>query len=210
VTYVKCFKFLEKFIKELIEAVPHAEYRRRRNYGLKEVISYCKNRKYTNLILIMEKDSNPFALILIHLPDGPTAYFKLSSIKLRKHIRNAGKPTSHNPEVILNNFNTRLGHTIGRMLASLFDQNPEFRGRRVCTFHNQRDFIFFRHHRYIFDNLTEKTFEHAKAKLQELGPRFTLRLKKLQHGCLDTARGEYEWVHKVNLLCHSVCTYIAV
>ena len=35
-----------------------------------------------------------------------------------------------------------------RMIQSLFPQDPEFKGRRVVTFHNQRDFIFFRHHRY--------------------------------------------------------------
>lgn len=52
------------------------------------------------------------------------------------------------PEVILNNFNTRLGHSIGRLLASLFPHDPQFNGRQVVTFHNQRDFIFFRHHRY--------------------------------------------------------------
>lgn len=39
------------------------------------------------------------------------------------------------------------GHTTARMLASLLPQSPEFRGRRVVTFHNQRDFIFVRHHR---------------------------------------------------------------
>jgi len=33
----------------------------------------------------------------------------------------------------------------------LFPQKPEFKGRRVVTFHNQRDFIFFRHHRYVFE-----------------------------------------------------------
>lgn len=35
-----------------------------------------------------------------------------------------------------------------RLIQSLFPQDPNFRGRRVVTFHNQRDFIFFRHHRY--------------------------------------------------------------
>jgi ribosome production factor 1 len=34
------------------------------------------------------------------------------------------------------------------MIQSLFPQDPEFKGRRVVTFQNQRDFIFFRHHRY--------------------------------------------------------------
>lgn len=56
--------------------------------------------------------------------------------------------SSHRPEVILNNFGTRLGHSVGRMLASIFHYDPEFKGRRVVTFHNQRDYIFFRHHRW--------------------------------------------------------------
>lgn len=52
--------------------------------------------------------------------------------------------------MILNNFDTMTGHRIGRMIAALFPQSPNFRGRKVLTFHNQRDFIFFRHHRYEF------------------------------------------------------------
>jgi ribosome production factor 1 len=32
------------------------------------------------------------------------------------------------------------------MLAALFHFEPEFRGKRAVTFHNQRDYIFFRHH----------------------------------------------------------------
>ena len=60
-----------------------------------------------------------------------------------------GRSTSHLPEVILNNFTTRLGHTVGRMFAALFPHDPQFKGRRAVTFHNQRDFIFFRHYRYV-------------------------------------------------------------
>lgn len=43
--------------------------------------------------------------------------------------------------------NFQLENLICRMFASIFPQDPEFRGRRAVTFHNQRDFIFFRHHR---------------------------------------------------------------
>ena len=39
-----------------------------------------------------------------------------------------------------------------RMIQSLFPQDPNFRGRRVVTFHNQRDYIFFRHHRCAYQN----------------------------------------------------------
>ncbi|XP_020254580.1 ribosome production factor 1-like isoform X2 [Asparagus officinalis] len=31
---------------------------------------------------------------------------------------------------------------------------------------------------------------------EECGPRFTLKLRSLQHGTFDTKGGEYEWVHK--------------
>lgn len=62
------------------------------------------------------------------------------SVRLQGH----GRISGHRPELLLNNFNTRLGRRVGRMLGSLFHQDPQFRGRRVVTFHNQRDFIFFR------------------------------------------------------------------
>ncbi|AQK55144.1 Ribosomal RNA processing Brix domain protein [Zea mays] len=62
-------------------------------------------------------------------------------------LMNHGNPTSHKPELVLNNFTTRLGHRVGRMIQSLFPQDPNFHGRRVVTFHNQRDYILFRHHR---------------------------------------------------------------
>jgi ribosome production factor 1 len=60
-----------------------------------------------------------------------------------------------------------LTYQVGRMLTALFPQVPEFEGRAVATFHNQRDYIFFRRHRYIFRN-------KEKCGLQELGPRFTV------------------------------------
>uniref|UniRef100_A0A915D8G4 Brix domain-containing protein n=1 Tax=Ditylenchus dipsaci TaxID=166011 RepID=A0A915D8G4_9BILA len=69
----------------------------------------------------------------------------------------------------------------------LFPKQPHYLGRRVVTFHNQRDYIFFRHHRYEFKKNGEK------AALLELGPRMTLRLKRIQDGAFT---GEYIWVLK--------------
>ncbi|MCP9261974.1 Ribosome production factor 1 [Dirofilaria immitis] len=113
-------------------------------------------------------------VVLCHLPDGPTAFFKINSLIFTKNLKKKGESSVHYPELVLNNFNTRLGHTIARMFACLFPQKPMYSGRRVVTFHNQRDYIFFRHHRYEFKK------EGEKAALLELGPRFTLRLKWLQ------------------------------
>lgn len=35
------------------------------------------------------------------------------------------------------------------MFQQLFPPLPEFEGRQVVTLHNQRDFLFFRRHRYV-------------------------------------------------------------
>lgn len=120
------------------------------------------------LLLSCTNRREPDALLIIGLPDGPTAHFKLSKLVLRKDIKNHGNPTSHKPELMLNNFTTHLGHRIGRMIQSLFPQNPNFCGRRVVTFHNQRDYIFFRHHRYIFETKESKVAsKDKKAKKSE-------------------------------------------
>ncbi|KYQ93996.1 brix domain-containing protein [Tieghemostelium lacteum] len=168
---------------------PNSGYFNRRTYNLKEIIEFCNNREYTDLVVINETKGKVDELIISHLPNGPTATFRLTSLEFPHEIAGSGKITSHTPELIVNNFTTRLGHTIGRMFASLFPQQPEFHGRRVVTLHNQRDFIFFRQHRYAFESL-------SKANLHELGPRFTLKLLSLQHGTFNTSSGEYIHIHK--------------
>lgn len=178
-----------KFIEDLLLVIPNSEYRNRKGIDLKKIIPEAIERDFTDLVIINEDQKKANGLIISHLPDGPTAHFKLTSIKRSKNIKNHGRVSEHRPELILNNFNTRLGHSVGRVLAALFPYNPEFKGRRAVTFHNQRDFIFFRHHRYIFKN-------SKKTGLQELGPRFTLKLRSLQHGSFDSKFGEYEWIHK--------------
>lgn len=54
--------------------------------------------------------------------------------------------------------------------------------------------------RYIFKN-------EKKVGIQELGPRFTLKLRSLQKGTFDSKFGEYEWVLKVS---HSEVAIIVV
>ncbi|KAG4937974.1 hypothetical protein AAZX31_16G015100 [Glycine max] len=201
------------FISELLSVIPNAHYFKRGTYDLKKIVEYAKKKDFTSVIVVHTNRREPDALLIIGVPDGPTAHFKLSKLVLRKDIKNHGNPTGHKPELVLNNFTTRLGHRVGRLIQSLFPQDPEFKGRRVVTFHNQRDFIFFRHHRYIFETKeVKKTESKGKkdkegksenvpeqktiARLQECGPRFTLKLISLQHGTFDTKGGEYEWVHK--------------
>ncbi|XP_052684788.1 ribosome production factor 1-like [Crassostrea angulata] len=178
-----------KFCKELKLTIPNSEIKYRRGLDLKKIIPQAKERGYTDIIIVNEDRKEPNGLVITHLPEGPTLHFKLSSVRLTTEIKRVGEMSKHKPELILNNFGTRLGHSVGRVFASLFPHDPQFHGRRVVTFHNQRDFIFFRHHRYVFRN-------NKRVGLKELGPRFTLKLRSLQKGTFDSKYGEYEWVHK--------------
>ncbi len=181
---------LFNFIADLMLLVPNSFFYRRKSYTLDEIQGWAAKKEFTHLIVLGEKNKVVNQLLLTHLPKGPTALFKVSSVKHHDDIRGHANSSFHLPEIILNRFTTRVGHRVGRFLGSLYEHNPEFRGRNVVTFHNQRDFIFVRHHRYMFADTGKK------AKLHEIGPRFTLKLKWLMAGKFDTQHGEYEWIHK--------------
>ncbi|KAG6969374.1 hypothetical protein JG688_00005342 [Phytophthora aleatoria] len=184
---------LYHFIKDLMDLLPNSFYYKRGTFDIKEIVQFASNKKFTHLIVLSEKSKICNGMLVSRLPEGPTAFFKVSNVKLTSSIKERGRRTNHQPELILNNFSTRLGHRVGRFLGSLFEHQPEFEGHQVVTFHNQRDFIFVRHHRYTFEN-------EKKARLQEIGPRFTMKLRWLQQGTFDTKFGEYEWIHKQHQL----------
>ena len=140
-----------EFLKDLKAIIPNAYYYERKNFKIKDILKWASNKKFTNVIIFIEKGGVPHTMIMSHLPKGPTAHYRVSSVKPMSEIVNRSRMTEHQPEMIMNHFDTKLGHRTGRMLASMFPQVPEFEGRRVITFHNQRDFIFFRHHHYEFN-----------------------------------------------------------
>ncbi|CCE64359.1 hypothetical protein TPHA_0H01530 [Tetrapisispora phaffii CBS 4417] len=185
-TNVNAKKKAYEFANVLIEVLPNVTFVKRKfGIKLKDMADMCEKRDFTDIVIINEDKKKVTGLTFMHLPEGPTFYFKLSSYVEVTKITGHGRPTSHIPELILNNFQTRLGKTVGRLFQSIFPKNPEFEGRQVITLHNQRDYIFFRRHRYVFRN-------EEKVGLQELGPQFTLKLKRLQRGIKE----ETEWEHK--------------
>jgi ribosome production factor 1 len=177
-------------IGALLDVVPRAFYYRRQKFTLAQISGWAAGKGFTHLVVLGEPRHRAFSLVVSRLPGGPTGCFKFSSPQLPEQIAGFGRRTEHAPELLLNNFSTRLGRRVGRLLGSLFPHKPDFEGRQVVTIHNQRDFIFFRHHRYVFEE------EGGKARLQELGPRFTLKTRWLLAGAFNPREGEYEWIHK--------------
>lgn len=185
-TNVNARKVAYEFANIMIEIFPNVQFVKRKfGFKLKDIVQFCNNRGFTDLIIINEDKKKVTGLSFLHLPEGPSFYFKVSSFVEVEKIPGHGRPTSHIPELILNNFQTKLGKTVGKLFQTLFPKNPDFQGRQVITLHNQRDHIFFRRHRYIFRN-------EEKVGLQELGPQFTLKLRRLQRGIKE----ETEWEHK--------------
>lgn len=178
-----------KFGVELARIIPNSIAKIRNRASVKTIVTSAIRENFTDVLIINEDHRQPNGLVMIHLPNGPTAHFRLSNVKITKEIKRSHEEfTKHRPEVILTNFTTRLGLTIGRMFGALFHHDPEFVGRRAVTFHNQRDYIFFRHHRYEFRK------DGKRANLRELGPRFTLKLLSLQEGTFDSKYGDYNWM----------------
>ncbi|KAH9852123.1 Brix-domain-containing protein [Lenzites betulinus] len=166
------------FCDELVGIFPGAEFIRRKKgkgFEMGRIAGWAANRGYSHLMVVNEDSKKTNAITMVYLPSGPTAYFKLTSVELSQKISGHARATTHYPELVLNGFVTRLGHTVGRLFQTFFPPMPEFQGRQVVTLHNQRDFLFFRRHRYAFRS-TEKV------ALQEIGPRFTLKLRSLKKG----------------------------
>lgn len=207
------------FIADLQKLIPSLHFYPRKHFSLKEICQFAANREFTHLMVLGENAKHCNGMTISHLGSntglvGPTAFFKVSNVVTSQNIPNHGASTKHIPELNLHGFGTRLGHRVGRLLGSLFPHDAEFQGRQVVTFHNQRDYIFVRHHRYIFEEKKQKPTkqtkeevkeepekplgvkDRVKARLQELGPRFTLKLRWVQEGTFDTQFGEYEWIHK--------------
>ena len=178
---------LKQFVKEVKLLIPNSTRINRGNNRVDELVSSCKDAQFTDLVVVQETRGEPDGLVVCHLPHGPTAFFSLSNAVLRHDLEGGAAPMSEAyPHIILNNFKTNLGKRLGNVLKCLFPI-PKAESKRVVTFHNIDDFISFRHHMYEKqgkDNII----------LNEIGPRFEMRLFQLRLGTLDQKDAENEYV----------------
>jgi ribosome production factor 1 len=196
----------------LSDLLPNSVYIRRsahrhgHKFSVCEISSFASKRNYTALVVLEEDQKRVSGLTVVHLPVGPTFHFSVCNWIEGKKLPGHGNPTGHWPELILNNFRTPLGLLTAHLFRTLFPPQPELQGRQVVTLHNQRDYIFFRRHRYVFrekrdtergvvdvDGREIKGVEGIRAGLQELGPRFTLKLRRIDKGIQRRSGQEWEW-----------------
>ena len=66
-------------MRELNNCIPNSEVRQRKAVDLKKLVPEAIKREFTDILAVNEDRKLPNGLLLIHLPDGPTAHFKLTS-----------------------------------------------------------------------------------------------------------------------------------
>lgn len=189
-TSIKHTRAIFKFMRELKNFIPNSYFYYRKKFDLGTIMKQAIDKGFSDIIVVTERLNKPYKLLLIHLPNGPSIEFKIFNVIYQDQIEGHGTSAGHNPELMFKNFSTTLGQRVTRILNGIFPKNEELRGRELITFHNQRDYIFFRYYRYIFTN------DFTKVNLQEIGPRFALRVLYIQKGLYDPQQGEYEWLYK--------------
>jgi U3 small nucleolar ribonucleoprotein protein IMP4 len=125
------------------------------------------------------------ALIVCHLPYGPTASFSLSNTIMRHDIETKQTMSQVFPHLIFHNMDTRLGERVKSILKYLFPV-PKEDSKRVITFANQEDYISFRHHMY-------KKTRPKDIELTEVGPRFEMKLYEIRLGTMEQTDADVEW-----------------
>ncbi|EAU30578.1 ribosome production factor 1 [Aspergillus terreus NIH2624] len=196
----------------LTDFFPNSIYVRRtahrfsHKFSVREISKFAANREYTAVVILNEDQKRVSGMDIVHLPSGPMFHFSISNWVDGKRIPGHGRSTAHWPELILNNFRTPLGLLTARLFQTLFPPQPDLEGRQVVTVHNQRDYLFVRRHRYVFrekretekpvvgaDGKEMKGAEGIRVSTQELGPRFTLKLRRVDKGIQHASGQEWQW-----------------
>jgi len=176
---------LIQFAKELNLIIPNSNRKNRGNHVMKELVESCRSNEITDIVLVHEHRGEPDALVISHLPYGPTAYFGLSNVVLRHDIKEKETISQQYPHLIFHDFTTKLGERAQNILKYIFPV-PKEDSKRIVTFANQSDYISFRHH--IYQNVAKEVI------LKEIGPRFEMKLFQIKLGTVDMEEADNEWV----------------
>lgn len=181
---------LKMFAKEVRLLFPNSQRVNRGNHTTAEIVDACRRAAFTDLVMVQETRGEPDALVVSHLPFGPTVYFSLRNSVMRHDIEDVGTMSEAAPHLIFHNFSTKLGTRVRTVLKHLFPV-PKADSKRTMTFANDNDFISFRHHTFTKESGSTRPED---VTLTEVGPRFELRPYQVKLGTVDQRDAEDEWV----------------
>eukprot|EP01117_Protostelium_nocturnum_P015646 TRINITY_DN6084_c0_g2_i1.p1 TRINITY_DN6084_c0_g2~~TRINITY_DN6084_c0_g2_i1.p1 ORF type:complete len:287 (+),score=96.94 TRINITY_DN6084_c0_g2_i1:43-903(+) len=176
---------LQQFSKEMALILPNSIRTNRGGHLISELVAATQSNDCTDLVILHEHRGEPDAMVICHMPYGPTAYFSLANVIIRHDIPDKVPVSQQYPHLLFQNFSTPLGERVSNILKYLFPV-PKEDSTRVMTFVNENDYISFRHH----------TFKKHRndVDLTEIGPRFEMRLFQIKLGTVDMKDADNEFV----------------
>ncbi|MCL4134304.1 UNVERIFIED_CONTAM: hypothetical protein GTU68_064095 [Idotea baltica] len=126
---------LKQFAKEIKLIFPNCQRINRGNNENKQILEACRANDVTDFIVLHETRGQPDALIVTHLPFGPTAYFTLQDVVMRHDIPDIGTMSEQHPHVIFNNFKTKIAERAMSVLKYLLPV-PKEDSKRVSPHTN--------------------------------------------------------------------------
>lgn len=67
------------FMKEIKDVFPNCYFWPRKGYSIKEICEFAPSKNYTHVMVWREHRRSVGELILVYLPKGPTAIFKVTN-----------------------------------------------------------------------------------------------------------------------------------
>jgi U3 small nucleolar ribonucleoprotein protein IMP4 len=175
---------IKHFARELSQVIPNAQRVNRGAADLPSLVNLCRTQEITDLVIVHGTHGDPDCIVVCHFPYGPTAYFSLQGVMMRRQISEAPPLSSAFPHLVFEDMTSKLGLRVTKILKALFPV-PKPDSRRLISFVNKEDWIGFRQH-------TFKKVE-GKIELTELGPRMELRLFRIVLGTVEMADADVEF-----------------
>jgi U3 small nucleolar ribonucleoprotein protein IMP4 len=175
---------IKHFARELSQVVPNAQRVNRGAADLATLVQLCRTHAMTDIVVVHGTHGDPDCLIVSHLPFGPTTFFSLQNVVMRRQIPDAPPLTSAFPHLVFEDMTSALGVRVAKVLQALFPV-PKPESRRLISFINSADWISFRQH----------TFRKAagETQLAEIGPRMELRVFRIVRGTVEMEDADVEF-----------------
>lgn len=175
---------IKHFARELSQLIPNAERLNRGAADLRSLMELCRKHEMTDLVLVNGTHGDPDCLVVCHLPYGPTAYFSLANVVMRRQVEDPAPLSTAFPHLVFEDLTSKLGVRVRKILQALFPV-PKPESRRLISFVNRSDWISVRQH----------TFRRTggKTELSEIGPRMEMRLFRIVQGTIEMSDADTEF-----------------
>ena len=153
-TNAKAHKEAYRFTEVFQELIPNSTFLKRKDqFNMKQMSKFCANRDFTDLIVVNEDKKVVNGITFDPPACGPSFYFSVSSLVYKDRISGHGRATSHVPELILNNFTTRLRAPRWAVVSNHSSlSSPSLWVARSSPCITSEISSFSRRHRYMFKN----------------------------------------------------------